>query len=255
LKEKEKVEIEPRSGGARVLLVQGFPAVEVEPMTRLLCHWDYDVITAFDGEIGLVMAEELPPDLIVCDIAAPDLGGAEFIRNLRAKDKLSATPVLIVSGLRQDTEPVLAALRAGADDYLKIPYDPMLLLSKTTRLVERRRAEKAFRQRESYFRLMVENAADRITLLRDDMITVYENPAAERQTGYSPEELVGWNNFSLVHPEDLDRVMKAEAGALVEYRHKHKDGSWRLLESIGRRFVDESGIVLAVVSTRDIAER
>jgi PAS domain S-box-containing protein len=234
-----------------VLLVQDFPPVELEPMTTLLRQWGYDVLTAFDGEIGLGMADERPPDLVVCDIALPDMSGAEFVRNLRANDTLSATPVLMVSGLRQDSEPVLAALRAGADDYMKMPYDPMLLLSKTTRLVERRRAEKAFRQQESYFRLMVENTADRITLLREDMTTVYENPAVERQTGYSPDELVGKNNFSLVHPEDLHRFMEAEAGALVEYRHKHKDGSWRLLESIGRRFVDESGIVHAVISTRE----
>jgi PAS domain-containing protein len=49
--------------------------------------------------------------------------------------------------------------------------------------------------------------------------------------------------------------MDAEIGALVEYRHLHKDGSWRVLESIGQRFSDESGTILAVLNTRDITGR
>jgi PAS domain S-box-containing protein len=138
---------------------------------------------------------------------------------------------------------------------MKMPYEPMHLLSKINRLVERRRAEKAFGQRERYFRLMVENAADRITLLREDLTIVYENPAVERLTGFSPDELIGRNHLSLVHPEDVERVKEAEAGVLVEYRHKHKDGSFRLVESIGHHFIDESGSVLAVINTRDITER
>ena len=108
---------------------------------------------------------------------------------------------------------------------------------------------------EICFRLMIENSADRITLLKEDSTTVYENPAAERQTGYSLDELVGKNCLALIHPDDRERVMDAEAGVLVEYRHLHKDGSWRLLESIGQRFSDESGTILAVLNTRDITGR
>ena len=244
--------IEARNDSAKVLVIQDFPPVQLEPMTALLRRFGCDVITAFEGETGLNLASEQQPDLIICDIATPDMSATELCRRIRADSKLSGVPVLLASALRRDSDPVLAAFKAGVSDYLKMPYDPMHLLARTARLIERRRAEKIFRQRETYFRLMVENSADRVSLLRADLITVYENAAAERQTGYNPDELVGKSYLAHVHPEDVSRVTEMEIGAVVEYRYLHKDGSWRLMQSTGQRFADESGVVSFVVNTRDV---
>jgi PAS domain S-box-containing protein len=246
------VSIDARNDSAKVLVIQDFPPVQLEPLTALLRRFGCDVITAFEGQDGLSIASAQHPDLIICDIATPDMSGSELCRRIRSHPKIGGIPVLLVSGLRRDSDPVLAAFKAGVSDYLKMPYDPMHLLAKTARLIERRRAEKICRQRETYYRLMVENSADRVSLLREDLITVYENSAAERQTGYNPEELVGKSYVALVHPEDVPRVMEMEIGAVVEYRHLHKDGSFRLVQSIGQRFADESGVVSFVVNTRDV---
>ena len=237
------------------LVIQDFSPIDLDPMTALLRQFGFEVVTASDGETGLKIASTQSPDVIISDAVMPDMSGAELCRRVRSHYKLKTTPILLVSGLREDSEPVLNSLQAGADDYLKMPYEPMQLLSKSIRLGERRRAEKSLGKMEICFRLMIENSADRITLLKEDSTTVYESRAAEHQTGFRPDELVGKNCLALIHPDDRERVMDAEIGALVEYRHLHKDGSWRVLESIGQRFSDESGTILAVLNTRDITGR
>ena len=74
---------------------------------------------------------------------------------------------------------------------------------------------------------------------------------------------MGKNPLDLVHPDDLPAVMVAmaeslrslEPGPLLEVRIRHRDGSWRAVEAIGRGFLDESGAVSIVVTHRDITER
>lgn len=250
------MDLEVKGDSSRVLVIQDYPPVQLEPMAKLLRQFGYEVLTASEGQRGLDIALKQSPHAILCDVAMPDMNASELCRRLRSNGpSMDAIPVLLVSGLRKDSEAVIAALKAGASDYLRMPYDPVHLLVKTGRLVERRRAETAFRQRESYYRLMIENSPDRISIVREDLTTVYENPAVERQIGYLPEELIGKNVFSLVHPDDLEGVLATEVGDLVQYRYLHKDGSWRWLESVGKEFADESGTVSVVLNTRNITDR
>jgi PAS domain S-box-containing protein len=238
-----------------ILVIQDYPPGRLEPISTLLSQFGCDVVTAFDGEGGIELAASRPVDLIISDVAMTDMSGLELCRRVRLHSDLKNIPVLLVCGDRMDDELADAAKEAGADDFLELPCDPSHLLAKVIRLTERRRAVELLHQQDLSFKAMIENLPDRITVLSEDGITVYESPAVERQTGYKPEELVGRSNFALIHPDDRQHVMDAGTGALVEYRHRHKDGSWRMLESIGHRMVDESGKSLAIVITRDISER
>ena len=118
-------------------------------------------------------------------------------------------------------------------------------------------------EREQRFRSMVENGSDIITITDPEGVTRYESPSIERILGYKPEELVGKGIFSFIHPDDVDRVRvmfatlgKTPGVALsVEYRFRHKDDSWRILESIGKNFIDATAVGGIVANTRDITER
>jgi PAS domain S-box-containing protein len=90
-----------------------------------------------------------------------------------------------------------------------------------------------------------------------------QNGAAERVLGYTPAERAGINIAERVHPEDLPaiRAVLAEAleghreSATVEYRYRHKDGSWRLLETTARNLLRNPAVRGIVLNTRDVTER
>jgi PAS domain S-box-containing protein len=129
---------------------------------------------------------------------------------------------------------------------------------------KRRRAEKKLRQREQYFRLLIENTSDIVTILGADGVIRYQSPSLERDLGYAPNELVGQNVFQFINPDDLLRVgAKFQAGAKkpgatsppVELRFRAKDGSWRTLECVGKNLLHEPWVAGIVIHSRDITMR
>jgi PAS domain S-box-containing protein len=108
---------------------------------------------------------------------------------------------------------------------------------------------------------LIENSTDVISLIRPDGITVYQSQAVQPELGYDPTELIGRNNFDLVHAEDVGPIQdqfkqlfgsEAVIGP-VRYRFRHKDGSWRFLESVAKKYMAPEGQVFAVVNTRDVS--
>jgi two-component system cell cycle sensor histidine kinase/response regulator CckA len=88
------------------------------------------------------------------------------------------------------------------------------------------------------FRLIREHAADMIAVVDVNGRRLYNSPSYEKVLGYSPEELVRTDSFEQIHPEDRQRVKEAAEqarqtgqGRTLEYRFRHKDGTWKLLES------------------------
>ena len=128
---------------------------------------------------------------------------------------------------------------------------------------EHRRAEEALRASEERFRSLVQHSSDTITILESDATIRYVSPSVERMLGYQPEDLVGRCAFDFIHPDDLPKVMDVFAegiqtpGAIrsVEYRFRHRDGSWRSLESTGSNLLDSPGVMGVVVNSRDVTER
>lgn len=74
-------------------------------------------------------------DLIVLDLNLPDGSGLDLLREIRERVGAS-TPVLVLSGMRQE-ESVVRGLRSGADDYVTKPFSPLELLARVERWIER----------------------------------------------------------------------------------------------------------------------
>jgi len=124
---------------------------------------------------------------------------------------------------------------------------------------ERRRSQ----NRDELFQIVTENAADMIALVDMKGRRLYNSPAYKKILGYTATELGETSSFEQIHPEDRFKVLEAarEAretgiGKRLEYRIKHKDGSWRILESIASTVRDSHGdVVKLVIVNRDITER
>ncbi|HKT67850.1 MAG TPA: diguanylate cyclase, partial [Terriglobales bacterium] len=125
------------------------------------------------------------------------------------------------------------------------------------------RMRRQLAEREQLFRLISENAADMIALVDKAGHRLYNSPAYTKVLGYSMEELQTTSSLEQVHPEDRQRVLEAAEkarstgrGQQLEYRMRHKDGSWRILESTASAIRNPQGdIEQLVVVNRDITER
>jgi diguanylate cyclase (GGDEF)-like protein/PAS domain S-box-containing protein len=152
---------------------------------------------------------------------------------------------------------VTATARRSADDEV-IGYEGIV-----EDVTERRRSTARLRESEEYFRSLIEHALDTITILAGDGTIKYQSPSVERVLGYRPEEMIGAQVFDFVHAEDLPRVREefgrvgARTGetASMELRFRHKDGSWRVLEAVGRNLLGNPSVEGIVVNARDVTQR
>jgi diguanylate cyclase (GGDEF)-like protein/PAS domain S-box-containing protein len=118
---------------------------------------------------------------------------------------------------------------------------------------------------DRWLRSVVENSSETVTIVDPDGTLRYANPAWERVLGYHPDEAVGtMNMLDHVHPEDLTHVLEETEKALAEggittnkaeYRFRHKDGSWRWMESVGTYLLDDPEVGGVVVTSRDVTQR
>jgi two-component system KDP operon response regulator KdpE len=100
-----------------ILAVEDDAAVRTA-LLRALTERGYATSSAPTGMAGLAAAVDARPDLVVLDLGLPDIDGREFLRMLRA---VATTPVVVVTA-RDDEAEIVAALDAGADDYLTKPF-------------------------------------------------------------------------------------------------------------------------------------
>jgi two-component system response regulator HydG len=119
---------------ARILVVDDDSSA-VSALRQLLQSEGYTVDSAEDGIAALKVAEERPPDVVVTDLDMPRMNGMDLLKNLRAQD--AELPVVVVTSM-QDTSSAVAAMRAGAEDYLTKPVDFDALLVAIERAVEGR---------------------------------------------------------------------------------------------------------------------
>ena len=118
-------------------------------------------------------------------------------------------------------------------------------------------------QREELFRLITENAADMIAVVDAQGKRLYNSPSYQKVLGYTSEELRSSSPFEQIHPDDRAEVeqaaqeaLRAGLGRRIEYRMRHKDGSWRYLESTASAILSAEGKVEQfVIVNRDITAR
>src|SRR5580698_2049922 len=125
------------------------------------------------------------------------------------------------------------------------------------------RIRRQLAERDQLFQLISENAADMIALVDGNGKRLYNSPAYLKVLGYSPEDLKTTSSIEQIHPDDLQRVVQAAEkarlsgqGERMEYRVRHKDGTWRTLESTASPIRNAKGQTdKLVIVNRDITER
>ncbi|HET7210070.1 MAG TPA: PAS domain S-box protein [Terriglobales bacterium] len=118
-------------------------------------------------------------------------------------------------------------------------------------------------EREELFQLITENVADMIAVVDMEGHRLYNSPSYQKVLGYTAEELQSSSSFEQIHPDDRNRVREAAnearrtgVGRPMEYRMRHKDGTWRVLESTASVIRSPSGAPgRLVIVNRDVTQR
>ena len=278
--------------------------LEIEEM---LTDLGYDVAgQAETGAEAVAMARELNPDLILMDVEMPgEINGIDAARVIKAE---LGTPIVFVSGYG-DPEHIEAAKEIAPFGYVMKPFDEReihafveIALSKRKlelkleeahdeleRRVESRtaelakankqlkeeneahkRTEEALRESEEKFRLIAENSIDAIWQTDLNNKVTYISPSSISIGGYTPEEVMRFENALELYDDELRTLIMTEMSKLlqrpveelkgyviprIEGRALHKDGHKIWLE-IQVKFIFEGNMIVGVQGiSRDISER
>lgn len=102
----------------------------------LFCN-NYNVLTAENGEYGLIVAKEKLPDIILQDVMLPGISGIECCRELINNFATSHIPIILLSA-KADEQSIMEGVKAGAADYLIKPFNPHILRTKVASLISSR---------------------------------------------------------------------------------------------------------------------
>jgi two-component system, cell cycle sensor histidine kinase and response regulator CckA len=123
--------------------------------------------------------------------------------------------------------------------------------------------ERESRGRERYYRSLIDNTADLVTVLGPDGAIREQNVALRSITGHAPEEVIGHNVLEFVHPEDLAFVraemtsLLAHSGVLppIQCRIRGRNGEWIYIEAHGRNLLADPAVQGLVIHSRDVTRR
>jgi diguanylate cyclase (GGDEF)-like protein/PAS domain S-box-containing protein len=270
----------PRVTAPATILIVDDESLNLRLLQALLGHEGYVTRTAASGEEALAAISDDPPDLILLDVMMPGLDGRQVAKAVKADPSTSNIPIIMVTA-QTDREARLAALEAGAEDFLSKPVDRaelwlrvrnLLRLKKLSDLLEERdvtlQSEARARAAElkvnkvalKGLRTAMDSTNDSIVLVnRTTMRYVAVNATASQMLGYSRAELfelgpLGVLSTSRERLEALyDAIIAGEGRtASLETAHR-KDGSAFPVEVYRQAQRAGSDWVIVAV-TRDITE-
>ena len=121
---------------AKILVVDDNPDI-VEMITVRLEANNYQVITALSGQEALDKIKQEVPDLILLDIAMPEMDGFEVGRRLKMDPDTKKIPVIMVTARSEHKDVLRSITEAGALDYVAKPFRPDILLKRIKDVLRR----------------------------------------------------------------------------------------------------------------------
>lgn len=219
-------------------------------LLRALGQGGYDVAwLRVDAAADLSAAlEDGKWDIVISDYVMPGFSGTDALALVKAK--APDLPFIIVSGVIGE-EAAVAAMRAGAQDYVKKDNLARLLPAIERELAdaevrrERRAAEAALKESEERFRLLVENITDyEIYMLDPGGYVVFWTVGAERSKGYSAGEIIGRHHSVFFTKEDIEKGMPERELEIAVSEGRFEDEGWRVRKDGSRFWADVVTIAL-----------
>lgn len=167
-----------------------------ELLEALLTPLGYQLEFAADGREAYNQTVKHQPDLILLDVMMPEMDGFEVCRRIRATPGIAEVPIVMVTAL-DDRDSKLAAIQAGADDFLTKPIDRIEVRARVQSITRLNRYRRLLAERNKFERI-AELSPDGYCLLRASSELAYANPQARRYLGLAPDEPVEGKLFRVL---------------------------------------------------------
>jgi two-component system, sensor histidine kinase and response regulator len=119
----------------KILVIEDDKSVR-ETILQLLATGDFKLLAAANGRIGVELAQEQNPDLILCDVIMPELDGYKVLKKLRENPATATIPFIYLTG-RSEKNDFRQGMELGADDYLTKPFTQNELIAAITSRLEK----------------------------------------------------------------------------------------------------------------------
>lgn len=248
----------------KILMVEDFPAdaeFNIREIKKGGLNFVYTIVESKEDYIKAL--HEFNPDIILSDYSLPQFDGMKALALKHALSPL--TPFILVTGSLNE-ETAVAAMKAGADDYIIKENITRLVpaiksaIEKKANLREKEAAQKALKESEERYRLILENSIDAILLTIPDGRTLSANRAACEMFGMSEHEIISLGREGLVDITDpnLSKLLEERINtgrAKGELTFIRKDKSKFTAEISASVFRDSNGELRTSMIIRDISDR
>jgi len=149
-------------------------------------------------------------------------------------------------------------------------YMPIIIEHKVSEIMmvlrddrKQKQAENALKNSEEYYRTLIENSIDAISVFDANGNNLFQSESTKKNLGYEIDARIGKSLFSILHPDDKDRIMKQFTAAIpkhgiiekINFRAYSKDGTLRYLEGTAKNMLHSPAIKGIVFNYRDVSER
>ncbi len=247
----------PGGQEARILIVEDDDSAAAVQERLILERIPAIISRAHDCASARSELESHEFDMVLLDYRLPDESGFALLEEIASAQ--GAPAVVVVTG-RGDEQKAAEAFRLGASCYVVKDSSLSFILPKA---VDDALAKNALKRSERLIQALVENSSVIFSVLDREGCIVYMSPGITALSGFTREELQGMNAFDLVHPDDRKRTIATFAQAItepgvsvgMEYRIRHKNGTWRTLECHGENLLEDPNVRGAVITTKDVTSR
>lgn len=175
----------------KILVTENDPELLI--LTAMVLRGEgHEVLEASTGKEGLEKTRANRPDVVLLDMALPDISGIEACRQIKESGDLKYTLIILTSDTHISSEHQANALNIGADGFIVKPISDKELIARVQSMVRIKRAEEAFKASETRYRRLFETAQDGILILNEETGQIDDvNPFLIDMLGYTYEEFIG----------------------------------------------------------------
>ncbi len=213
---------------------------------------------------------------LIVDIAIPELIGTNAMAMVHPDDLDEAVAAAVAriettGGELPPPAPIRMVRPDGTEVWVRFDSEIVndssghasYVIATMNDITEQRHAEEAVRRSEHWFKTLVQNQSDLVTVVGFDGVLSYVSPNSEKVLGFKPAAMIGTTGEYNIHPDDLEHLMTSIGAQIaddadvkpIEYRQRHADGSWAWLEATARMMPPEYGSDSVIVTARDVGER